>query len=130
MRDELRTGAAESCCRAPDPQPGPSRRLYEQIEWARTYTDVIASTLLNGARLPVAMPDEREALRQAVFACNRLNPRPPPSPASATRCRSRRSPCPRPSGRWREVQRTPDLEGLSGPEPQRLDAKGHLAGRG
>ena len=50
-------------------------RLHDKIDFAATYTNVITSTVLRGAYMPLVMPTDRLAIRTLIKTCN-AGPRP------------------------------------------------------
>jgi hypothetical protein len=51
-----------------------TRRLFEKIDYEATYANVITSTVLLGAKIPVMMPNDRLAIQTAVKTCNVAQP--------------------------------------------------------
>ncbi|TBL76517.1 lactate racemase domain-containing protein [Paenibacillus thalictri] len=51
-----------------------TKRLVEQIDFHKTYTNCITSTVLTGAKIPLTAPNDREALEIAIRTCNRIDP--------------------------------------------------------
>lgn len=49
-------------------------RLFNKIDFAYTYANCITSTALAGAKIPVVMRSDQEALAVAVKTCNRISP--------------------------------------------------------
>lgn len=49
-----------------------TKKLADKLDFAATYTNCIASSNPEGARLPVVMDTEREALIAAIKCCNRI----------------------------------------------------------
>jgi hypothetical protein len=47
-----------------------TRRLFEKLDYEATYANVITSTVLVGAKIPVMMPSDRLAIQTAVKTCN------------------------------------------------------------
>lgn len=50
-------------------------RLFNKINFAHTYANCITSTALAGAKIPVVMRSDREAIAVAVKTCNRVTPK-------------------------------------------------------
>jgi hypothetical protein len=48
-----------------------TRRLVDKIDWRSTYLNVITSTNLGAARIPVTMDNDREAVALAIRTANR-----------------------------------------------------------
>lgn len=51
-----------------------TQRLVDKIDFNKTYTNCITSTVLTGAKIPVTMSSDREALNIAIQTCNRVAP--------------------------------------------------------
>ncbi|WP_262687732.1 nickel pincer cofactor-dependent isomerase, group 22 [Paenibacillus baimaensis] len=51
-----------------------TRRLVDKIDFNKTYTNCITSTVLTGAKIPVTMPADRDALNIAIQTCNKIVP--------------------------------------------------------
>ena len=51
-----------------------SQRLYDQLDLAKTYPNAITSTALRFARMPLVMPNDRDAIRLCVRGCTDLGP--------------------------------------------------------
>ncbi|MGE5700956.1 MAG: lactate racemase domain-containing protein [Clostridia bacterium] len=51
-----------------------TRRCANKIDLAKTYANSITSTVLAGARIPVVMGSDREAIVTALMCCNRVQP--------------------------------------------------------
>ncbi len=51
-----------------------TRRLFSRIDFPVTYANIVTSTYLEGARVPIAMKDEGEAVRLAVKTLNAVAP--------------------------------------------------------
>lgn len=51
-----------------------TRRLVDKIDFNKTYTNCITSTVLTGAKIPVTMPSDRDALNIAIQTCNKIVP--------------------------------------------------------
>jgi hypothetical protein len=51
-----------------------TRRLFEKLDYEATYANVITSTVLLGAKIPVMMPNDRMAIQTAVKTCNATDP--------------------------------------------------------
>jgi hypothetical protein len=50
-----------------------TRNLYDAIDYASTYANVITSAYLDGALIPIAMPTDQQALQLAVKTLVRVN---------------------------------------------------------
>lgn len=46
-----------------------TERLFNQIDFAKTYPNSITSTLLHPSKIPMVMESDRDALRLALYAC-------------------------------------------------------------
>jgi hypothetical protein len=51
-----------------------TRRLFSRIDFPVTYANIVTSTYLEGARVPIAMKDEGDAVRLAVKTLNAVAP--------------------------------------------------------
>jgi hypothetical protein len=51
-----------------------TKRLVDKIDFHAMYTNCITSTVLTGAKIPVVMSSDQEALKVAVQTCNRVRP--------------------------------------------------------
>ncbi|QDR83394.1 lactate racemase domain-containing protein [Sporomusa termitida] len=51
-----------------------TRRLFSKIDFDATYTNVLTSTTLQAARIPVIMESDRMAILAGVKTCNKLDP--------------------------------------------------------
>ena len=51
-----------------------TRKLFDAIDFQATYTNVITSTYLDGAAIPIVMDTEREAIKLAMRAVPRVKP--------------------------------------------------------
>lgn len=51
-----------------------TRRLLEKLDLGAIYTNAITATILNPAKLPVIMNNDREAIALALKTCNRMTP--------------------------------------------------------
>ena len=51
-----------------------TRNLFNAIDFQSTYTNVITSTYLDGAAIPIVMETEREAIKLAIRAVPRVKP--------------------------------------------------------
>ena len=49
-------------------------RLYKEVDIAATYANVITSTYLDGAAIPIIMNTDRDAIALAVKSCVRIKP--------------------------------------------------------
>ena len=49
-----------------------TRRCAEKIDFAKTYTNLITATVLEPAKLPIVMRDDREAITVAIITCNNV----------------------------------------------------------
>ena len=49
-----------------------TRRCAEKIDFVKTYTNLITATVLEPAKLPIVMRDDREAITVAVITCNNV----------------------------------------------------------
>lgn len=49
-----------------------TRRCAEKIDFVKTYTNLITATVLEPAKLPIVMRDNREAITIAVITCNNV----------------------------------------------------------
>jgi len=50
-----------------------SRRLYEQLDLSKIYPNSITSTSLGFSKIPMIMPNDREAIRLCIRTCNRID---------------------------------------------------------
>ena len=51
-----------------------TRRVHDKIDLIATYANCVTSTVLAGARIPVIMENDRDAMRMAVKTCNAPDP--------------------------------------------------------
>jgi len=51
-----------------------TRRVLEKLDLGAIYTNAITATILNPAKLPVIMNNDREAIAVALKTCNRMSP--------------------------------------------------------
>lgn len=49
-----------------------TRRCAEKIDFVKTYTNLITATVLEPAKLPIVMRDDREAIMVAIITCNNV----------------------------------------------------------
>lgn len=49
-----------------------TRRCAEKIDFVKTYTNLITATVLEPAKLPIVMRDDREAITVAIITCNNV----------------------------------------------------------
>jgi hypothetical protein len=49
-----------------------TRRCAEKIDFSKTYTNLITATVLEPAKLPLVLRDDREAITVAVITCNNV----------------------------------------------------------
>lgn len=50
-----------------------TRAVAENIDYQKTWTNVIASTELNGGKTPIWLPNDRHAIALALLTCNRVD---------------------------------------------------------
>lgn len=50
------------------------RHFYESIDWEKTYMNVITSTELSGARIPMVLANDRQAVEAAIRSINGRSP--------------------------------------------------------
>ena len=46
-----------------------TQRLFDQIDFAKTYPNSITSTLLHPSKIPIVMKNDYDAMRLAIYAC-------------------------------------------------------------
>ncbi len=51
-----------------------TRRVVEAVDWDATYTNAITSAVLTGARVPVTVETDRQAVALAIHVCQRPEP--------------------------------------------------------
>ncbi|MCP1168452.1 nickel pincer cofactor-dependent isomerase, group 22 [Limimaricola litoreus] len=51
-----------------------TRRLFDRIDFPSTYANCITSTVLAGARIPMILDNDRDAIRVAIKTCNAQGP--------------------------------------------------------
>jgi len=51
-----------------------TRRCAEKIDFVKTYTNLITATVLEPAKLPIVLRDDREAIMVAIITCNNVTP--------------------------------------------------------
>lgn len=51
-----------------------TQRMFERIDFSKTYANVIASAYLDGGYIPIVMPDEHDAIALAVKTVPRVKP--------------------------------------------------------
>lgn len=47
-----------------------SKRLYDQLDLDATYTNAITNTVLTAVRIPMMLPNDRDAIKTALRCCN------------------------------------------------------------
>lgn len=102
-----------------------TRAVVENIDYQKTWTNVVTSTELAGGRTPIWMPNDRDAIALCILTCNGIDRTRP----HLVRIRSTLdlqeiwvS-----EALWEEHRGRPDLEALSDPQPMAFTPDGHLA---
>ncbi len=104
-----------------------TRDVIEQIDYQKSWTNAVTAQSLDGARTPVWMPSDREAIALALATCARVDRLAPRLVRVATTLELETFWLA--EALWQaEGRLRPDLEPLSDPEAMRFDADGRLAG--
>lgn len=101
-----------------------TRRLFEKIDFEKTYINAMTSTFLLNSRLPIVMRNDAYALKLALRTCNAPQPDAPRivriqnTLMLQTLCAS--------EAMLPEIAADPRMEILTAPEPLRFDEAGNL----
>lgn len=101
-----------------------TQRLYEKVDFGKTYINAMTSTFLLNSRLPIVMKNDKYALKMAVRTCNAAEP---DKPRILRICNTLDvAEIYASEALLEEVRMHPQMEVLTQPQPLRFDINGNL----
>lgn len=100
-----------------------TRRCLNDIDWSETWTNLITCTEIQGAKIPMYLNNDREALIVAMSCCNGA-----PRPHRVVRIKDTLSmkEIQVSEALYESIKDQPDIEYVRGPEEIRFDEKGFM----